>query len=129
METQVLLNFALALALNEFIHVISETINVRVKVKRLATYIAGKKAIEVPVNINTRTKSYAISLVIFVVVTGLSYAFFFWLNLSTNVALQTIIGLLIASYAVTAVVLDQYHVDIEKVTKPFKNKVLKNGKK
>lgn len=128
METQLLINFALALTLNELIHVISESVNIRVKVARLATYIAGKKAKEMPVNINTRSKSYAISLIIFVVVTGMSYAFFMWLDLPLDTALMTIIGLLIASYAFTAVIIDQFHVDIEKVTKPFKNKVLKDKK-
>lgn len=128
METQLLLNFALALSLNELIHVIAESTNIRVKLKRLATYIAGKPYKELPVNINTRAKSYGISLFIFVVTVGFSYTFFLWLDLSLETGIKTIIALLVASYAITAVIIDQAHVDIEKITKPYKNKVTK-GKK
>ena len=129
MDIRLLLNFALALALTELIHVISESINIRVKVRRLATYMAGNKAQEMPVNVNTRAKSYAISFVVFVFTAFISFFFFMWLDLSLETALKTIIVLLVVSFASSAVIIDQYHVDIEKITKPFKDKVLKNDRK
>lgn len=127
METQALLNFALAMSLTELIHVMSEMSTVRFKLARLRTYMDGKPFKEPPGNINTRTKSYGVSLAIFVVTAGLSYAFFLWLDLSLRTSLQTIIGLLILSYAIATVGFDQYHVDIEKITKPFKDKITKNN--
>jgi len=122
---QTLINLILALATNELIHNLAEVKGMRDKVSRLSAYIAGKPYKELPLNIDTRAKSYAISFTIFVVVVGLLYGFYMWLDLSTDTALKTIIALLVLSYAATAVTVDQFHVDIEKVTRPFKNKVKK----
>lgn len=120
---QTLINLILALATNELIHNVVEVKGMRDKVSRLSTYIAGKPYKELPLNINTRAKSYAISFCIFIVVVAVLYGFYMWLDLSTDTALKTIVVLLVLSYAATAVTVDQFHVDIEKITKPFKKKV------
>ena len=119
---QTLINLMLALAANELIHNILEVQNMREKVKRLAAYIAGKSYKELPININTRLKSYGISFVAFILIVSSLFAFFTWIDLPFDTALKVAIGLLVVSYAVTAVTVDQFHVEIEKVTKPFKNK-------
>lgn len=123
METQLLLNIVLALALNEVIHNLLETMSVRKKVARLSAYINKKPYSEMKLNIDTRLKSYAISLASFLLITFVALVFFMWLDLPADTALVVAALLLVFAYAVTAVSLDQYHVDIEKVTKPFmKNK-------
>ncbi len=120
---QSLINLMLALAANELIHNVLEVQNMRDKLKRLSTYMAGKSYKEIPLNIDTRLKSYGLSFTIFIVVVGALFAFFSWLSLSPDTAVKTVIVLLVLSYAATAVTVDQFHVDIEKITKPFKKKV------
>ena len=117
-----LTNLLLALALNELIHICSELWAVRDKVKRLATYIAGKPYKEIRLKINTRAKSYAISIGIFVVIVSTSYIIISLLHLSAEVAISSSILLLILSYIVAFIGFDRYHVDIEKVTRPFMSK-------
>ncbi len=117
---QNLLNLALALAANELLHNFLEVKNIREKVARLQTYIDKKPYKELPVNIDTRAKSYGISLISFVLIVAVFYGLFCWLSLELSTGLKVIVGLLVASYIVTAVTVDQYHVDIEKVTKRFK---------
>lgn len=120
---QSLVNLMLALAANELIHNVLEIKNMRDKVTRLTTYMAGKPYKEIPLNIDTRAKSYGISFVAFLLIVGALFGLFTWLNLAPETAIKVTIGLLIVAYAVTAVTVDQFHVDIEKVTRPFKDKV------
>lgn len=119
---QTLINLVLALATNELIHNVLEVQNMREKVRRLSTYISGKPYKEMPLNIDTRAKSYGISFAIFIVVVSVLFAFYTWLDFSGDTALRILVLLLVVSYAATAVTVDQFHVDIEKVTKPFKKK-------
>lgn len=121
MNTQ-LTNLLLALALNELIHVCSELWAVRDKVKRLATYIAGKPYKEMKLNIDTRGKSYAISIGIFLIVVPISYFGISLLHLSAQSAIVASIVLLVLSYVVAFVGFDRYHVDIENITRPFMHK-------
>jgi len=122
---QNLLNLILALSAGELLHNIIEVQNIRHKVTRLHSYIHNKPFKEMKLNINTRSKSYAISLVGFFVFVVPFYIFFNWLSLSLNTSLHTIIVLLIVAYSVTAVLVDQYHIEIEKVTRPFMHKAKK----
>lgn len=119
---QMLMNLLLALAANELIHNIAEVAGMRNKVKRLTAYMDKLPFKELPVNIDTRLKSYAVSTVLFVVFVGLLYTVFSVIALDTTVALWTAIGLLVLSYFTTAVLVDAYHVDIEQVTRRFKKK-------
>jgi hypothetical protein len=119
---QMLLNLVLALAVNELFHNFAEVKNMREKVNRLQCYMQNKPYKEIPLNIDTRAKSYALSFSIFLVVVSLGFGFFTWLDLNSDVALKLIAGLLIVTYALTAITVDQFHVEIEKVTKPFKKK-------
>jgi len=116
------MNLLLALAANELIHNIAEVMGMRNKVKRLTAYIDKLPFKELPINIDTRLKSYAVSTVLFLVFVGLLYAVFSVIALDTTAALWTAIGLLVLSYFTTAVLVDAYHVDIEQVTKRFKKK-------
>lgn len=119
---QVLINLALALAANEVVHNIAETMNVREKVRRLKAYIDKDSYKEMSVKIDTRAKAYAISVAAFVVVVGVLFGFFSLMNLNGNQALWWLIGMLVVAYFSTAVLLDKYHVDIERVTRPFMKK-------
>lgn len=120
MNTQLLLEIACALALAHFIQVLFETSQVRKKVTRLQTYMNGKKYKEMPININTRAKSYGISLLGFIGFFALSYFIFWLLKPTLTAGLVEISVLLIISYAWVAFDLDRYHVAIETVTKKFK---------
>lgn len=115
-----LINLALALSAGELTHNSIESQTVREKVKRLRAYKENRPYKELPININTRAKSYGISLVGLVLFTAIFYLLFSILNLSTTRALQTIIVILVVAYAVTAIILDKYHVEIEVVTKPYR---------
>lgn len=119
METQLLLNIVLALAANEVVHALAEVTSARGKVARLSAYINKRSYKEMKLKIDSRLKSYTVSLAMFLVITSIFFAFFLWLDLTTETALATTAVLLVFAYAVLAVGLDQYHVDIEKVTKPF----------
>ncbi len=94
----------------------------REKLRRLSAYMNHKPYKELPININTRTKSYAISVVAFVLFVVPLWGAFTFIDLDTATALKLIIALLVAAYFVTAVMVDKWHVDIEKITKPFKTK-------
>lgn len=118
----VLLNLLLAPVTNELIHNAAEIKGMRDKVTRLQAYINGKQPKEMPFNIDTRLKSYGLSLGIFTIAVGVLFAFYTWLDLHPNTAIKLAVGLLIFTYALTAITVDQYHVEIERVTKPFKKK-------
>lgn len=114
------LSLALALAANELIHNVFEVAGMRRKLTRLAAYIDKRPFKEMRLNINTRTKSYALALVVFLVFVIPLYILFLWLDLDTDTGLRLIIFFLVVSYSVTAVTVDQFHVEIEKITKKFK---------
>ena len=116
---QMLINLAVALAINELIHNVLEIVNIQAKVVRLKTYIAKKPFKEIPVNIDTRAKSYGISIGAFVILVAILYGVVSLFNPDAETALMTIIGLLVVSYFISAVMIDRYHVSIEKVTRPF----------
>lgn len=120
--SQFLINFALALATADLLHNIAEAANVRNKVARLNAYISKQPFTEMKLKIDTRVKSYGISLVSFVVLVGLPLALFSWLNLSISAAFWYIVTVLTISYFALAVLLDKYHVEIERVTRPFMKK-------
>ncbi len=117
---QTLLNLLLALVTNELLHSMLEVKNVREKVRRLATYMDKKPYKELSINIDTRAKAYAISFVAFVIPTALLFGLYSLLDLSGNVALKLMIGLLVITYFASGVLIDKYHVEIEQITKKFK---------
>jgi uncharacterized protein YacL len=119
-----LLAFALALATNELIHNVLEAQQVRKKVGWLRLSIAGKKYVDkLPFQVDTRAKSYALSFIGLVIPVMFLYVAFSILNWSLHASLIAIIVLLVLAYASTAILLDQYHVEIARVTKPFQKKI------
>jgi len=123
--THHLINLALALAAGELVHNVIEAQEVRKKVTWLRLSQAGKPYYDrVSFAIDTRMKSYAISLLGLVGFTAVFYGIFELLNLSTAAAIWTIIILLFLAYTLTAVILDRYHVEIAKLTpsKPVRRK-------
>lgn len=119
---QTLLNLALALSLNEIIHNYLEVHNMRGKLKRLTAYMQKKQYKEMPFNIDTRLKSYTVSLIAFVAIVGPLWLVFTWLDLEQILALKIIVVYLMLAYAVTAVSVDKWHVEIERITRQFKKK-------
>jgi uncharacterized transporter YbjL len=122
MIDQTLLNLVLALAANELLHNVMEAMNVRHKVRRLHAYIENKPFEEMPMKIDTRHKAYSISLGVFIIVTGVFFAIFSALNLNGNDGLWVAAILLIAAFFSEAYLLDKFHVEIERVTRPFMKK-------
>lgn len=119
---QFLLNLVLALATAELLHNIMEASNVRRKVARLHAYIKKEKYPEIPINIDTRPKAYALTVASFVVLVGLSLGVLSLVNLQGNAALWYLVVVLALAFFSLAYLLDKYHVEIEHVTKPFKKK-------
>ncbi len=117
---QTLVNLALALVTNELIHNAFEVKGMRNKVQRLVAYMDKKQYKELPININTRAKSYGISVLAFVLFVGILFGFYSLINITPDTAIKLIIVILVASYFVTGVMVDKFHVDIERVTKRFK---------
>lgn len=117
---QTLLNLILALSLNELIHNVLEVDNMRKKLARLTATIDKKAYKELPVNIDTRAKSYSVSLIAFVAFVGPLWLLTTWLSLDQTLILKLSIGLLVASFLATAFTVDKWHVDIEKITRRFK---------
>ena len=116
---QDLINLILALSVNELVHNTLEVINMREKLRRLSAYMNKKTYKELPIKIDTRAKSYGVSFFAFLIFVLPLWGIFTVIDLETTMALKLIVGLLVASYAVTAITVDQWHVDIEKITKPF----------
>ena len=110
----------LALCINEFIHACSEAWAARDKVKRLSDYVNKKPHKEMRLKVDTRLKSYAFSMSIIIILTPIFYFGINILNLSNETCLILSIVALVLSYVVGFVLMDKYHVDIEKVTKIFK---------
>jgi uncharacterized transporter YbjL len=119
---QQLINLVLALATGELIHNILEVSNVRRKVKRLSTYISGATYPEMKMQIDTRPKAYVLSLVGFAVVTAVLFGIFSIFNLTGNNVLMFLAIVLTLAYFATAILLDKYHVEIERVTRPYMKK-------
>lgn len=119
---QTLINLLLALATNELIHNIIEANSVRQKVARLSAYINKKPYQEMKVKVDTRAKAYGIATVAFVVVTGILFGIFSLINLQGNTALWYGIVVLVLAYFVSGILLDKFHVEIERVTRPFMKK-------
>ncbi len=119
---QFLINLVLALATAELLHNIMEATNVRNKVARLHAYINKLPAKEIPINIDTRPKAYGLTVASFVILVGLSFGVLSLLNLNGNAALWYAVAVLALAFFSLAVLLDKYHVEIERVTRPFKKK-------
>jgi hypothetical protein len=117
---QTIINLALALATNELLHNIIEVNGIRSKVARLKAYINGETFKEIPLNIDTRPKAYAIATIAFIVIVGILFGTYSLLDINAEDAFVIIIGLLVASYFATGIMVDKYHVDIEQVTRKFK---------
>jgi hypothetical protein len=58
----------------------------------------------------------------FVIFTALFYGVFSAFTLSGNNFLTYLVAVLTLAYFVTAVMLDKYHVEVERVTRPFMKK-------
>jgi hypothetical protein len=119
---QFLINLVLALATAELLHNILEVSNVRRKVARLSAYINKQPYEEMKIKIDTRAKAYGLSLVSFVVLTGVFLGVFSLLNLKGDAALWYVIAVLTLAFLSLAYLLDKYHVEIERVTHPFMKK-------
>jgi hypothetical protein len=119
---QSLVNLVLALATTELLHNIFEVSNVRRKVQRLNAYIKKQEYKEMPMNIDTRPKAYGLSAISLVVLVGVFYGVFSIVNLSGNAALWYAVVVLVLAFVALSVLLDKYHVEIERVTRPFMNK-------
>ncbi|MDB5184150.1 MAG: hypothetical protein JWO07_831 [Candidatus Saccharibacteria bacterium] len=117
--TQFLINLTLALVTADLLHNLSESANVRNKVARLSAYINKKSYTEMKMKIDTRAKSYGLSIAGFVVLTGIPLAVLSFINPHGDGALWYAIIVLFISYFGLAVMLDKYHVEIERVTRPF----------
>ncbi len=117
-----LLNLILALLTNELLHNVIEIMSVREKVKRLDAYSSGRKWKEMKLNIDTRTKSYSLSLVGLIVVVLPLWGLFMWLSFSLYTALKYGIIVLVLTYWLTAIGLDKYHVEIERITRRYMKK-------
>jgi len=112
----------LALSLNELIHVLAEVLGMQGKLKRLSTYMAGKPYTEMKISIDTRAKSHAISIGMFIIIVGLAY---FGLSLtSMSLELSAVLSCiaLVLSYVIMFLMVHDYHVSIERITRPFMNK-------
>lgn len=119
---QNLINLILALSVNELVHNALEIMNMREKLRRLSAYMHKKPYKELPININTRAKSYGVSFIAFIVFVIPLWGMFTFIDLSQDLALKLIVALLVAAFFVTAITVDKWHVDIEKITKPFMKK-------
>ncbi len=113
-------NLLLALSLNELIHVCSEAWAAREKVSRLDDYISKRKHKEMAIKVDTRAKSYAFSIAIFLILVPLFYIILQFIGLTNELCLALSAGTLILSYVVGFVWMDKYHVDMEKITSKFK---------
>jgi hypothetical protein len=120
-----LIYLVLALAAGELVHNLIESQEVRKKVKWLGLGLTGKPYKDnIPFKIDTRAKSYALSLIGLVITTAIFYLIFSILKLSDHKSLEVVVVLLILAYVVTAVILDKYHVEIARLTPkvPSENK-------
>lgn len=121
---QHLINLALALVAGEVVHNIYEAQEVRRKVEWLRLTMDGKKYKDyIPFQIDTRAKSYGLSLAGLVGFAVVFYLLFTWLNLSSKDAFWTIVVLLLLAYLATAFLLDKYHIEIARLTNPLRKKL------
>ena len=109
----------LALCMNEFIHVCSEAWAANEKVARLSARIEHEQYKEMKIKVDTRLKSYAISVAIMLILVPLFYFGLEFVDLGNNAALILSALTLVASYVVGFVWMDKYHVNIEKITRKF----------
>lgn len=120
--SQFLINLTLALVTADLLHNLAEASNVRNKVARLSAYINKQPYTEMKMKIDTRPKAYGLAAASFVILTGTSLIIHSFLNLGGDTALWYAIVVLVISYFVLGVLLDKYHVEIERVTRPFMGK-------
>ena len=113
-------NLILALCINELIHVASEAWAANDKLARLLSYITKKPYKEIPIKVNTRPKSYAFSIGLFIIIVPIIYFGLGLLSLSASTALKLSALVLVVAYVVGFVWMDKWHVNIEKITNRFK---------
>jgi hypothetical protein len=122
---QTLINLLLALITNEFLHNIAEVSGMRKRITELDFLSRGKepkKEKELPIKISNSTSAMIFATVLFVVVVGLLWALFTWIDLSGNAALWYGIVVLVLTYFTTAYTVDKFHWHVNKVAKRLKKK-------
>jgi hypothetical protein len=117
----VLAHLVLALVAAETVHALAEMLSARAKVKRLDAYIAGRPYREIPARVDTRPKAYAVGLTVFLVLAGVFFAILSLINALGNTLLIVAAALVLITYFAEFVGFDRFHVEIEAVTRPFKN--------
>jgi hypothetical protein len=117
----ILMNLALALAAGDVVQDTIEALQVRKKVRWLRAALQGQEYKDrIPFAIDSRAKSYGISLLGLIGFTAIFYVIFWLLDISSGTAFAAICVLLLASYISTAYLLDKYHVEIGALTERAK---------
>jgi hypothetical protein len=121
MITHTLVNLMLAAVTAELVHALSEVFSARFKVGQLAAWIRGEQARDLPGNINTRVKAYAVLCTVAVVLVGVAFAVFSALDPSTHTAVVYTLTVVIATYALTAIGFDRFHAAIGDVGRQLRS--------
>ncbi len=111
-----------SLAVAHSLHMIVESTSVRTKLQRLSDSIAKVPLKPYPININTRLKSYSISIVGMLALTGVSYAILHAIAPPTETLLWIAFYSIVIGDIVVAYLLDKFHVDIEPLIRRFAQK-------
>jgi len=117
-----LLHLVLALAATEVLHNYIECQQVRKKLSWLKLTTSGKPYHnDLPFEVDTRLKSYALSLLGLMVFTAAFYGIFSWLKPPATPALVSTAALLLTAHLLVAYLLDKYHVEIGALTNEQKS--------
>ncbi len=119
-EFRLLAALLAALTINELVHILFEIWGARQKVAWLQARMDKKPHGDWPININSLTKTVTLHVVLFFLFTGLAFALFMILELSSRQLLQISIVLLIVTYSYTVFGMDAFHGEIGQLLKRYK---------
>lgn len=119
MDLQATANLLLAAAIAHTGHSLFEPVNIRAKVARLQKHMDKEPVKEMPVNINTRPKAYLAAAVTLAVMFIPAWLIVSAVDPQPKTAMLWAFWLTVLIEVVNTVVIDKYHVDIERLTRRF----------
>lgn len=122
MDLQTTANLLFAAAIAHTGHSLFEPVNIRAKVARLVNYMDKKPVKEIPVNIDTRPKAYLAAAVTLAIIFIPAWLIISAVDPQPKTAMLAAFWLMVLIEVVNTVVIDKYHVEIENVTRRFKDK-------
>lgn len=121
-DLQTLANILVAASVTHGMHSLMEPVGMRSKLSRLEAYINKRPWKEMKVNIDTRPKALGIGFGVTAVLFVITLLIVSGIDPQVRTAIILAVGIMALVEFINTISIDRYHVEIEKITKPFMKK-------